>query len=78
MTCLWHNETRQPTPGARLAACWTSLARRGCACSFRNRSQRWLGIFRRAFGIVRIPASGLLSHKIKAVCPSPSSVLPTQ
>jgi len=22
---------RQPTPGARLAACWTSLAQRGCA-----------------------------------------------
>lgn len=26
-----HNESRQPTPGARFAACWTSLARRGCA-----------------------------------------------
>jgi hypothetical protein len=25
------NQTRQPTPGARLEACWTSPARRGCA-----------------------------------------------
>jgi hypothetical protein len=25
------NQSRQPTPGARLAACWTPLARPGCA-----------------------------------------------
>ena len=25
------NQPRQPTPGARLVTCWTSLARRGCA-----------------------------------------------
>ena len=29
-----HNETRQPTPGVRLAACWASLARRGCAVRY--------------------------------------------
>jgi hypothetical protein len=27
----WRNQSRQPAPGVRLAACRVSLARRGCA-----------------------------------------------
>src|SRR4051795_3227190 len=37
------HQTRQPTPGVHLAACWASLARRGCA--LRSPSMKTLAIF---------------------------------